>query len=404
MRQNFIYFIAIIFVLEFYIFNALRSIITNPLLRWIYVSITALIYLLIIYASFNLNQSNNSTARVQLVVTLFLAILLPKVLTAAVFFIDDIVRIFQLAFSYFTNKEQAHFPARRTFLTYLGLGLAGVFAMTFLYGVAIGKYKHKVRTVTLKLKNLPSELKGIKIVQLSDFHAGSFLNPDRLRETFEKVNSLNPDVVVFTGDMVNNTADEFLPFKNHFSSLKAKYGKFAVLGNHDYGHYYQWESKAEEENNLNSLIENIEDTGFKMLRNESHSITLGENKLHIIGVENWGEKPFPQYGDIDKASKNIPANEIKVLLSHDPTYFDQKIKNHPANIQLTLSGHTHGMQFGIDLKNLKWSPVQYRYKKWIDIYEEKNRFLYVNRGFGIIGYPGRVGIDPEITLIELQQG
>ena len=215
------------------------------------------------------------------------------------------------------------------------------------------------------------------------------------------INEQNPDLVLFTGDMVNNFASEFEPFVQLFSTIKSKDGKFSILGNHDYGDYADWNSPAEKAQNIPNLIELQKKAGFEMLRNEHRIIEKNGEKLYILGVENWGEKPFPQYGDLDKAAIGVPAEAAKILMSHDPSHFDAKVKKHPSNVQLTLSGHTHGMQFGIDLKNIRWSPAQYRYKKWADLYESEGKFLYVNRGFGVIGYPGRVGIEPEITLIEL---
>ena len=201
--------------------------------------------------------------------------------------------------------------------------------------------------------------------------------------------------------MVNNYASEFQPFIPLFSSIQAKDGKFSVLGNHDYGDYGEWTSKEEKAQNIPNLIQFQKQAGFEMLRNEHRIIEKNGEKLYILGVENWGEKPFPQYGDLNKAAAGIPIDAAKILMSHDPTHFDAVVKKHPANVQLTLSGHTHGMQFGLDLKNVRWSPVQYRYKKWADLYESEGKNLYVNRGFGVIGFPGRVGIEPEITLFEL---
>ena len=201
--------------------------------------------------------------------------------------------------------------------------------------------------------------------------------------------------------MVNNYADEFVPFIDLFSRIKANDGKFAVLGNHDYGEYGAWKNIDDRKNNVPKLIENQRKAGFEMLRNEHRIIERNGEKLYILGVENWGIPPFPQFGDLNKATQNVPAEACKILMSHDPSHFDAIVKSHPKDIQLTLSGHTHGMQFGIDLKNFKWSPVKYKYPKWADLYQSGNKYLYVNRGFGVIGYPGRVGVFPEITVFEL---
>ena len=251
------------------------------------------------------------------------------------------------------------------------------------------------------MKNLPSNFKGYKIVQISDVHSGSFQDPKNLQHAIDLINQQNADLVLFTGDMVNNYADEFIPFIDLFSQIKGKDGKFAVLGNHDYGEYGVWKNIDERKNNIPKLIENEKKAGFEMLRNEHRIIERNGEKLYILGVENWGIPPFPQFGDLNKASEGVPAEACKILMSHDPSHFDAVVKKHPVDVQLTMSGHTHGMQFGIDLKNFKWSPVKFKYPKWADLYESEGKYLYVNRGFGVIGYPGRVGVLPEITVFEL---
>src|SRR5690606_11812969 len=252
------------------------------------------------------------------------------------------------------------------------------------------------------IPGLPDVFKGYKIIQISDIHAGSFFNPAKLQPAIDLIKAQNADMVLFTGDMVNNYGQEFEPFVKMFAEIKAKDGKFSVLGNHDYGDYAKWRTQADKDRNIPFLTELQQQAGFELLRNEHRVIQRGEEKIYLLGVENWGIKPFPQYGDLNKAVAGIPASAVKILMSHDPTHFDEIVKKHPANVQLTLSGHTHGMQFGLDLKNVRWSPVQYRYKKWADLYESEGKYLYVNRGFGVIGFPGRVGIEPEITLFELQ--
>ena len=253
----------------------------------------------------------------------------------------------------------------------------------------------------MRFKNLPESFKGYKIVQISDVHSGSFFNPQKLQKAIDLINEQDADVVLFTGDMVNNYADEFKPFIPLFKSIKAKDGKFSILGNHDYGDYGAWNSREEKAQNIPTLKNYQAEAGFKMLRNENIALEKNGEKIYLLGVENWGIKPFPQYGDLDKALKGVPEDAIKVLMSHDPTHFDEVVKKHKTHVHLTLSGHTHGMQFGLDLKNIKWSPVKFKYKKWADLYESEGKYLYVNRGFGVIAYPGRVGINPEITVIEL---
>ncbi len=401
MKQNFLFITGIIFLLEFYIYQAFKTITHNPWIKGTYIVINLLIYGLILFNLLSFNRSDRDHHKVQIIGTAFVAFLLPKLLIVFFLMIDDILRFFQFAFQHFGNSNE-YYPERRKFLSLLGFGIAGVFSMLALDGVIFGKYRHTVRRVKIKIKNLPKAFKGYKIVQISDVHSGSFFHPEKLQKAINLINEQNADLVLFTGDMVNNIAEEFQPFIPLFYSIQAKYGKFSVLGNHDYGHYVEWKSEEESIKNLQNLIAFQQKAGFQMLRNEHISIDKNGEKLYIIGVENWGEKPFPQYGDLDKATIGIPTNAAKILMSHDPTHFDRIVKLHPSQIALTLSGHTHGMQFGIDLKNWRWSPVEFRYKKWADLYESEGKYLYVNRGFGVLGYPGRVGMNPEITVFELQ--
>lgn len=400
MKQNFLILIAILFFLEFYAYQAFKHLINHSFGRGIYIFFNAIVYAIVLYNLLKFSKSEANPQRVQLLSTLLIAFLLPKIFIAFFLIIDDVIRLFQFGIEKITT-DKTQYPARRKFLSLLGLGVAGVFSALILDGVAFGKYRHRVRRVKLKIAGLPQAFKGYKIIQLSDVHSGSFQNPEKLKNAFQLINEQNPDLILFTGDMVNNTADEFERMMPLFQAINAKDGKFSVLGNHDYGDYVEWNSEIEKADNLAKLIHLQEETGFKMLRNQNVSIDKNGEKIYILGVENWGLKPFPQHGDLDKALENVPSEATKILLSHDPTHFDEVVKKHSKKIHLTLSGHTHGMQFGLDLKNIRWSPVQYRYKKWADLYESDGRYLYVNRGFGVLAYPGRVGINPEITLFEL---
>ncbi len=401
MKSFFLIFTIILFFLEIYIYQAVKTVTSNLLLRNVYMAVSLSIYLYLFYQFFMFSQKSIGTLQLQIVVTLFIAVLLPKLLIVVYLLIDDLLRLGEFGLSSLNHSSELHYPERRKLLSYLGLGSAAVLTLLFLDGVVNGKYRHKVRKVKLKLQNLPKEFEGYRIVQISDLHAGSFLNPEKLQPAFDLINAQKPDLILFTGDMINNIASEFEPFKPLFKSLHATDGLYSILGNHDYGQYHQWNSKEAEMQNLERLVQDQNEAGLTLLRNENREIMRQGASIYLLGVENWGEKPFPQYGDLDLASKGIPNSSIKILMSHDPTHFDHVVKNHPVNIHLTLSGHTHGMQFGLDLKNIKWSPVQYRYKKWADLYQVGQKYLYVNRGFGVIGYPGRVGIDPEITLFEL---
>jgi len=279
--------------------------------------------------------------------------------------------------------------------------LAGVSFISLIYGTLKGKYQYQLKQLTLKIKHLPKGLNGLKIIQLSDIHAGNIDSPTSLRKAIKLINAQNPDLILFTGDLVNRDAREIAPFIDIFKELKAKYGKFSILGNHDYVEYKHWYSLAQKEENQALLYQFHDEMGFKLLRNEHVKLTVGGDDFYLLGVENWGVPPFPQHGDLDATLVGVPKDAIKILLSHDPTHWDKKVINHEQHIHLTLSGHTHGAQVGIDTRWLKWSPVKFVYKRWSGLYEEANQFLYVNRGFGVLAFPGRVGMWPEISLIEL---
>lgn len=400
MQRNFLIITAIFLVLELYVYQAFKNITGNITAKIIYAVLTVSVYAYLFYHLLTFSFSSRDHHQIQIILTLFLAFVFPKILVAIFLLVDDLGRLLTFGFKSFSSAD-AHYPARRKFLIFTGVGLAGLLSAAVIDGVIFGKYRHRARRVKLKIAGLPKSFKGYKIVQISDVHSGSFFHPKKLEHAINLINQQDADLVLFTGDMVNNFAEEFEPFISLFSKIKAKDGKLSVLGNHDYGLYAQWNSAEEQAQNIPKLIEFQKKAGFEMLRNEHRFIEKNGEKLYILGVENWGEKPFPQYGDLDKAAQGVPADAAKILMSHDPTHFDRVVKMHPSNVQLTLSGHTHGMQFGLDLKNYRWSPVEYRYLKWADLYESEGKYLYVNRGFGVIAYPGRVGILPEITVFEL---
>ena len=400
MKTNFIVLLAVFFIIEIYVYQAIRNITTNNYIRIGYWVFTLLAYGIILYWILTFNRASRDHQQIQLMVSAMMIFVLPKLLSVIFLLIGDFTRFVEFGFKYFTAKEN-YFPERRKFISTTALAAAGIFSALAIDGIIFGKYRHTVRKVKLRFKNLPESFKGYKIVQISDVHSGSFFNPQKLQKAIDLINEQDADVVLFTGDMVNNYADEFKPFIPLFKSIKAKDGKFSILGNHDYGDYGAWNSREEKAQNIPTLKYYQAEAGFKMLRNENIALEKNGEKIYLLGVENWGIKPFPQYGDLDKALKGVPEDAIKVLMSHDPTHFDEVVKKHKTNVHLTLSGHTHGMQFGLDLKNIKWSPVKFKYKKWADLYESEGKYLYVNRGFGVIAYPGRVGINPEITVIEL---
>ena len=272
-----------------------------------------------------------------------------------------------------------------------------------MYGVLRTAFNFKVKKKNVPLRNLPDTLKGLKIVQISDIHTGSFISDEPLKEVVKMVNELNADLVFFTGDLVNEIAEEALPFVDVLKGIKAKYGVYSILGNHDYGDYYYAADDVEGKKHNRRLITEIhQKLGWRLLLNEHEVININNHQLAVVGVENWGAAHrFPKYGDLDKALHNLDAEIPTILLSHDPSHWDIMVKKSYPQIDLTLSGHTHGMQFGIEIPGFKWSPAKYLYKQWAGLYSHEHQHIYVNRGIGFIGYPGRVGISPEITLLEL---
>lgn len=285
------------------------------------------------------------------------------------------------------------------FLKYLGYGVTLALFFAIIVGIIWGRWNWKVHTIELPFENLPEESDGLKIVQISDIHVGSFFNKyDKVENAIRMINHLEADFVFFTGDLVNNIAEEMFGWEPVFSKIQAKKGKFSILGNHDYGDYVPWDKEETKSSNLSKLISIHREIGFTPLLNEAVELRPG---FWLLGVENWGKAPFRQSGELGKTLEHVPENAFKVLLSHDPSHFDEQVTS--TNIDLTLSGHTHGMQFGIERFGIKWSPVSLRYKKWAGLYHVGKQFLYVNRGFGYLGFPGRVGIYPEITEIVLRR-
>ena len=270
------------------------------------------------------------------------------------------------------------------------------------YGMMRGKYNYQVIRHTLYFNDLPSAFEGFKLTHLSDIHSGSFDDENKIAYGIDLINEQDSDVILFTGDIVNNTADEMTPWIPYFNKLKASKGKYAVLGNHDYGEYVRWKNLEEKERNFQDIKDIHPKIGFNLLLNESVYLEKGNEKIALVGVENWGTR-FKKAGDLDLASSKLKKEDFKILMSHDPSHWEQEVKTHANNFQLTLSGHTHGMQFGIEIPGIKWSPVQYIYKHWAGVYKELGKYINVNRGFGFLAFPGRIGIWPEITVITLKK-
>jgi predicted MPP superfamily phosphohydrolase len=334
---------------------------------------------------------------------ILIVVYLAKFLTSGVLLIDD-VRL--LSMGVFENLAGAQdFSYERTkFVAGLALSIGVIPFFTLTYGMIRNRYRYKIFQETISIENLPENLQGLRIVQISDIHSGSFTAKEPIKLAIEMINAQKADLVFFTGDLVNNVANEMEHFTDIFDKIKAKYGVFSILGNHDYGDYVQWESPQAKAQNMENLKDIHRQMGWDLLLNENRLLPINGEEVAIIGVENYSENPrFSKYGDLVKAYKGAENADLKLLLSHDPTHWDGQVLQRFTDIAITFSGHTHGMQFGLELgKFFKWSPAKYLFKQWAGLYRKGTQYLYVNRGFGFLGYPGRVGILPEITVIDLE--
>jgi len=397
----------VLFVVEIYAYQALKTVVKAKSILVSYQIISALLLAFIVYSFTQFDRSVGQTSQTMRTMGLVLMIYLPKIILTLVLFGEDIFRIGFGSVNHFAKfNDSADFLAsRRKFVSQIGLGLAAIPFLSLLYGETIGKYNYKVIRQRIFFPDLPDEFDGFTITQISDVHSGSFDNPDKINYAIDLVNEQNSDMILFTGDIVNTDAKEMHPWIETFKRIKEhKYGKYSVLGNHDYGEYVTWPSEAAKEENFQAIKDLYGQIDFKLMLNEHTVIEKGKDKIALVGVENWGHN-FKKVGDINLASANLTKEDFKILMSHDPSHWDYEVKNHDKNFHLTLSGHTHGMQFGIEIPGvIKWSPIQYIYKQWAGLYENKGRYVYVNRGFGFHAYSGRVGIMPEITVIELKKG
>jgi len=367
--------------------------------------ITGYLGLYFLYSNFK-EKPLNASLIPNLFIGFFFSFFVFKLILIVFFLLEDIIRFLTIIYlglkKLFTKSgAKVAIPGRRKFIRQTGLTLAALPFASMLYGITKGKYNFKINKVKLNFKNLPKSFDGFKIVQISDIHAGSFDSKEAILEGIDLVNQQKPDVIMFTGDLVNNDSREIIPFLGDFKKLEAKHGVFSVLGNHDYGDYKKWDSERAKKDNMYLLYDYHKEMNFTLLNNQNSIITKNGESIGIVGVENWGNPPFPQKGDLDEAIRGLENIPFKVLMSHDPTHWTKKVIPHKSRFDLTLSGHTHGMQFGIEIPGFKWSPIKYIYPQWADLYQKAGEYLYVNRGFGFLGFPGRAGIMPEITVIEL---
>jgi hypothetical protein len=357
----------------------------------IYGGISLFFILFLLLFSLKNNWSNRYRKTQRLLFSFFGAFILfylPKIGYLLFALMEDLINVF---FSY-----------ELVFLSFTGIGISTFLFMAILYGITYGKYHFKVEQEVLSFFNLPEEWNGLRIVHISDLHIGSWQeNHNKLKKAVDLINKEKPDLIVFTGDLVNNKAEEAFYFIPILKQMSASLGKYSILGNHDYGDYFPWASANEKKNNLERLKEIHKQAGFQLLLNDSVMIDGQDSSIGIAGVENWGLPPFHQHGDLKKSLANLDGQtQFNILLSHDPSHWKAEVLE-SDKVDLTLSGHTHGMQFGISLNGFKWSPAKWKYPEWGGIYEYGNQKLYVSTGLGFIGFPGRVGIRPKITVIDL---
>ena len=394
---------AIIFVLEYYAFQAVKTVTKNRVIRWVWLGVGLLVYLNLLYVIFATPSNSGQTKQFQMATGMVITILIPKVFILIILFGEDIVRLVQKIISWLGTNPTQSISGRRKFISQMALGLAAIPFASFLYGIIQGRYNYKVLKYQLSFKDLPDAFNGFTITQISDIHSGSFTNKEKVQYGVDMINDQHSDLLLFTGDIVNNKASEMDNWIDMFGTLKAPYGKYAVLGNHDYAEYIRGISKEEKEVQFEEIKNIHPKIGFDLLCNEHRYIEKDGQKIALVGVENWG-KSFKQAGDLSKASDGVSKDDFKILMSHDPSHWEAEVKQDDLNYHLTLSGHTHGLQMGIEIPGwFKWSPSKYVYKQWAGLYEEYGRYINVNRGFGYHAFPGRVGIWPEITVIELKK-
>jgi len=416
MSKQFLIFCLFILVVEYYSFVAVRSALRHTssgfqLVMFIVYGLLSLAVLWSFYAMPHWFRTSWPSLTVKYTVNILIGVFLGKVLITAIMLITDMIMVVPNIISFFFSfknhpvgspPDGSRFISRFTFISQTALFLGGALTTGLTYGMT-NRYRYKIRNIRVQLKDLPEEFKGLKIAQIPDIHSGSFDDPEAVSKGVASIMMEKPDLILFTGDLVNNKAEEIVPYMDIFNVLKAPLGVYSILGNHDYGDYVSWPSDEAKKQNLEQLKQHHAALGWRLLMNEHVILERNNQQLALIGIENWGARGFTKYGDMEKAmagleNSNIP---VKILLSHDPSHWDAQVRKDYQDISLTLSGHTHGMQFGIDIPGFRWSPVQYFYNQWAGLYQEQNQYLYVNRGFGFIGYQGRLGILPEITMIEL---
>jgi uncharacterized protein len=416
--------LIVFFLIDLYIFQGIKTLTstidsdtTRKVIHGAFWTINILFMLFVAYAFLSYDRAKGMKIYQIWAFNGVILMLVPKLVFAFILLGQDAVRLFATGVNYALKHQEyggndipnpfgtegGYMPDRRIFISQLGLGLAAIPFAGIIYGILKGKYDYTVHRHTVFFKDLPDAFDGLTITQLSDIHAGSFDNPEAVKRGVALANAQKSDLLFFTGDLVNNEATEIEPYLDIFKVLEAPLGKFSVLGNHDYGDYKWWRNASEKSDNMVQLKKHHKTLGFKLLLDENLEIERNGQKITLIGVENWGHG-FAQYGDLSKAMTGVAQDSFKILLSHDPTHWEKQVKTLEDPVHLTLSGHTHGAQMGVEIKGFKWSPIKYRYPKWAGLYEENGRYLHINRGFGFLAFSGRVGILPEISVLELKKG
>lgn len=404
--------IGFMVLLDIYVFQAVKTLAwpaatrTRTIIFIGYWTISVVALLLLIFLPY-LHFDQQSRMLRSTIFALIAGLFFAKFIAALFFFIDDVRRGVQWMTGLWGARGgqgdvvQQPGITRSAFLTWTGMLFGGGLFGSLIYGFG-NRYKYQVKTIPVTFNNLPEAFRGLRIVHISDIHSGSFTDKQAVKKGVEKIMREKPDLIFFTGDLVNNTADEMDEYQEIFAQLSAPMGVYSTLGNHDYGDYVQWDTPEAKIANLDRLKQVHASMGWKLLMNEHVVLEKDGEKIAILGIENWSAKGrFPKYGKMQDAHAGTEAYPFKILLSHDPSHWDGEVKEKYPDIDLMLSGHTHGMQFGVELPGFKWSPVQYMYHQWAGLYETGSQKLYVNRGYGFLGYPGRVGILPEITVLHL---
>lgn len=408
---TFFVLISILLLVDYYVFQAIIQVTKNlsegwklsvRLLFWLPTVLSVLIMLFWTFGDpYSLGPGFRNWA-----VTGIVGVYLSKFFAVIILLVDDVQRGIRWMVENF-RREDKSLPGetitRSEFLSKTALIAAAIPFGTMAYGIISGAHDYRIKRVTLRLPNLPQSFDGIKIGHISDIHSGSFFNKTAVKGGVEMLMSEKPDAIFFTGDLVNNETEEVKDYINIFDKLKAPLGVYSVTGNHDYGDYKKWTSAEAKQKNFNDLITAHKQMNFDLLMNENRFLQMGADKIAIMGIENWGGRGFAKYGKLDEAHRGTDEAAVKLLLSHDPSHWDAQVRKEYQDIDLMFSGHTHGFQFGVEIGDFKWSPSQYAYKQWAGLYTEGNQHLYVNRGFGYLGYPGRIGMPPELTILELKR-